>query len=276
MKFYTILLVIVASVIMSSCGDSEADELKLKLEKEYDKYDIELASNDNLTKQQYKEIELAYNQKYVDDLQDLLNNSFEKQLDTFEDGELGFWSTIGHSFGYVFLSEQTRIDKMDIKSKKYFNSIDVKQDAHELFVKYNEDVKNLRARYISKRNYEQKETFIDMPELEISIDNDAHARNNLIIDIFGDIAVWIFVFLVIYFLHWIGIIATLSQVNFQGTLISIIVGVISVVVSVILSIHNDNKLLDSLREQNKTEIIQDFNSILNDLNKNTAKFYENL
>ena len=53
MKFYTILLVIVASVIMSSCGDSEADELKLKLEKEYDKYDIELASNDNLTKQQY-------------------------------------------------------------------------------------------------------------------------------------------------------------------------------------------------------------------------------
>ena len=54
---------------------------------------------------------------------------------------------------------------------------------------------------------------------------------------------------------------------------NLIIAGITIIISFILSIRNDNKVLDSLREQH-TEITLDYESILNDLNKNTVKFYE--
>ena len=58
-----------------------------------------------------------------------------------------------------------------------------------------------------------------------------------------------------------------------GCGISIVSFVIMVVVSVCLTHYNDNSLLESLRQQ-KQENTVDYNSILYNLNNNTAKFYE--
>ena len=43
-----------------------------------------------------------------------------------------------------------------------------------------------------------------------------------------------------------------------------------------MSIRNDNKLLDALREQNTIEITQDYDAILNELNHNTFRFYDKI
>ena len=55
------------------------------------------------------------------------------------------------------------------------------------------------------------------------------------------------------------------------------IGLVAVIICfigmMIVSIRNDNKVLDSFREQ-QTEITLDYESILNDLDKNTIKFYE--
>ena len=264
-KVFILLCVLCASV---SCSDPDVEALRKKASDGYKLTAEDMAIGSKLTKAQYKEIELSYNKKYVDDLQELLNNSFEKQLQEFEDGELGFWATYSHSFSYIFQSRQTRQDKMRVKTQKYFNSMDVEQDAQELFLLYKEDVENLRARYVNKTVPGQKMPTLDLPKQQIElVDMDEYARNNIIIDMFAEIAVWIVVILVISI---IGLVASVT------TLPTWVVTIIGIIVSIIMSIRNDNKLLDALREQNTIEITQDYDAILNELNHNTFRFYDKI
>ncbi len=264
-KLFILLCVLCASV---SCTDPDAEALRKKANDGYKLTAEDMATGSKMTKAQYKEIELSYNKKYVDDLSSLLNSSFEKQLDKFEDGELGFWATYSHSFSYIFQSRQTREDKMRVKTQKYFNPIDVEQDAQELFLLYREDVENLRTRYANNMLPGQKMPTLNLPKQQIElVDMDEYARNNIIIDIFAEIAVWIVVILV---LAIIGLVASVS------TLPTWIVTIICIIVSVILSIYNDNKLLDALREQNTIEITQDYDVILDELNNNTIQFYDKI
>lgn len=263
--FIVLLCVLCASV---SCSDPEIEALRQKANDGYRLTPEDMATGSKLTKAQYKEIELSYNKKYVDDLKELLNNSFEKQLEEFEDGELGFWATYSHSFSYIFQSRQTREDNMRVKTQKYFNTMDVEQDAQELFLLYREDVENLRARYANNMLQGQEMPTLDLPKQQIELVNmDEYARNNIIIDIFADIAVWIVIILVVSIIGlFVGI----------GAPPIWLVTIICIIVSIILSIHNDNKLLDALREQNTTEMTQDYDAILNELNNNTIKFYDKI
>lgn len=264
-KFFVLLWVFCASV---SCSDPDIEALRKGANDGYELTAEDKATGSKLTKAQYKEIELSYNKKYVDDLKELLNGSFEKQLEEFEDEELGFWATYSHSFSYIFQSRQTRQDKMRVKTQKYFNSMDVEQDAQELFLLYREDVENLRARYAKNKLPGQKMPTLDLPKQQIElVDMDEYARNNIIIDVFAEIAVWIVIILV---LSIIGLVASVT------TLPTWVVTVIGIIVSIIMSIRNDNKLLNALREQNTIEMTQDYDGILDELNNNTIKFYDKI
>ena len=258
-----------------SCSDPDVDALRQRASQGYELTAEDLATGSKFSKTQYKEIELAYNQKYIEDLEELLNNSFEKQLEAFEDGELGFWETYSHSFSYIFQSKQTREDKMRVKTQKYFNTLDVEQEAQELFLLYRKDVENLRARYANNMFPGQEMPSLDLPKSQIDlVDMDEYSRNNIIIDIFAEIAIWIVILLILFILGFI-----FGVLGFAVPPISIpswIVVVITIIVSIILSIHNDNRLLDALRKQNTTEITQDYDAILEELNNNTIKFYDNI
>ena len=258
-----------------SCSDPDVEALRQRVNNEYELTAEDLATGSKFSKVQYKEIELAYNQKYIEDLKELLNNSFEKQLEAFEDGELGFWATYSHSFSYIFQSRQTREDKMRVKTQKYFNTLDVEQEAQELFLLYKKDVENLRARYANTMFPGQKMPSLDLPKSQIDlVDMDEYSGNNIIIDIFAEIAIWIAILLILFILGFIFGVLGLGMPPIS--IPSWIVVVITIIVSIILSIHNDNKLLDALREQNTTEITQDYDAILDELNNNTIKFYDKI
>lgn len=67
------------------------------------------------------------------------------------------------------------------------------------------------------------------------------------------------------------------------TLVSLVIGIgkpetfvvtiIVILVSVVLAIRNDNKLLKALREQNTVSMQADYDSILEKLNENTYRYY---
>lgn len=264
-------------VLFASCGDSDADALKERLNRDYTVTKSDKASRNKNTKEEYKNIEFSYNKKYVSDLTELLENSFEKQLDEFEDRELGFFSTIGHTFSWIFQKKQTRVDEMAVKSQKYFNSLDTKQDMQELYDLYQQDVKNLRTRYTNSRynmlDIEDVQN-LDIPKLNIKLDMDAHTRNNLIIDVFADIVGWIIAMIIIWILLFLlGLVFGLEGVH-VGCVFEIVAFAATLVIAILISNNNDKKLLDGLREQNTKEITQNYDGILETLNENTTKFYD--
>ena len=108
---------------------------------------------------------------------------------------------------------------------------------------------------------------LDLPELDLYLgDLKDHSRNNLIIEVGVEALVWILVLLILFLLSLIIAVPT-------GGL-SLIVTVLTIIISVWLSIANDNKLLNSLRDQNAIVMQADYISILDSLNENTYCFYD--
>ena len=123
-----ISFVIILAISTVSCKDKEAKGLKEKLSNPIEvptaKQKLSKVSID-----QYRDAELAYNERYVADLKKTLDNCFEKQLDNFEDNELGFFSSYGNMLDYIFMSNEKFEDSWKVKSTKYFNSLDIESDA---------------------------------------------------------------------------------------------------------------------------------------------------
>ena len=97
-----------------------------------------------------------------------------------------------------------------------------------------------------------------------------HSRNNVAIEIGTTILEYLLGLLIIWIVVNIIGYATTGPV---GCGISIFSFIVMIVVSVCLTHYNDNSLLESLQQQ-KQENTVDYNSILQKLNNNTAKFYE--
>ena len=102
-----------------------------------------------------------------------------------------------------------------------------------------------------------------------------HTVNNMVMafseGILGWIIAFVLGFIIAFILTFFGIF-----VEQDGCIVKGIGGIASVVTlagMILLSIRNDNKVLDSLREQH-TEFTLDYETILNDLDKNTVEFYE--
>jgi hypothetical protein len=92
--------------------------------------------------------ELTMNKKFVNNLKNYLDNAFENQLKRFEDEELGFTSNIGNMFSAVFSSDKLQ-EKYTIRSKKYFDNMEIEQQTYNMGNKYLKNVTLLRNSYLA-------------------------------------------------------------------------------------------------------------------------------
>lgn len=259
-------------VVSFSCSNSEEEKLRVKMSEEATIVQNDSRELSDTQISQYKDLELAANKEYIKELKVLIDSSFEKQLGHFEDEELGVIAGYRYMFKYIFMNEEKWTDLQIQLGDRYFNSLNTEQTALQLSLNHAQKVKDLRIKYKGiKASTAPKMQVLNLPNSKVylcSLIN--HSRNNVAIEIgttildylLGLLLIWIVVNIIGY--------AITGPV---GCGISIVSFVIMVVVSVCLTHYNDNSLLESLRQQ-KQENTVDYNSILYNLNNNTAKFYE--
>lgn len=271
MSRYALLIFAFLSLLMTSCKDKNAVALKEKLQSEYAQFD-KVAHLSSGSKVQYMQMEKSINQQYIKDLDSLINTAFIRQLERFEDEELGVLSSYKNMFSWLFKSKQSWDDAMIVMSNKYFNSLDVSQEQHTLYLKYVKDIKEIRQRFLSVNGLPPY-TQIDLPSETITLDAFSnHSKNNLVIEFGTELFGWFLGFVLVQIiLLFVDKIA-----GSWGCLIDVIVFIIIVVVSVFMSNSNDTKLLENLEKQHKQTTQYDYENLLKSLNNNTAKFHESL
>ena len=259
-------LLILFSALCSACKNPELESLRESLSQEYIQPDA-VGANTSLLAAQYRDAELKANAYYVQELQDIVESGFEKQIEAFDKNELGFLAGYKYMFQYAFLSKQARIDLWKVKASKYFNTSSVvDQDVHDCFGRYADRIEGLRKRFSAGIPTGQARPVIDLPDQNVTVEQlTAHSRNNLFIEFGVDIAVKLFIFAVIALLSLVGIIWTKGY--------SLVGVILSLLISVWLSWANDKKMLDSLREQERVAAV-DYDRIRADLDANTLDFYE--
>ena len=272
MMVRSVLAFFLLCVVVFSCSNSEEEKLRSKMFEETTIVQKDSRELSDTQISQYKDLELAANKEYIKELKVLIDSSFEKQLGHFEDEELGVIAGYKYMFKYIFMSEEKWTDLQIQLGDRYFNSLNTEQTALQLSLNHAQKVKDLRIKYKGiKASTAPKMQVLNLPNSNVylgSLIN--HSRNNVAIEIgttildylLGLLLIWIVVNIIGY--------AITGPV---GCGISIVSFVIMVVVSVCLTHYNDNSLLESLRQQ-KQENTVDYNSILYNLNNNTAKFYE--
>ena len=259
-------LLILFSALCSSCKNPELESLRESLSQEYTQPDA-VGANTSLLAAQYRDAELKANAYYVQELQDIVESGFERQIEAFDKNELGFFAGYKYMFQYVTLSKQARTDLWKVKASKYFNtSSSVDQDVHDCFGRYADRIEGLRKRFSDGIPPGQAKPVIDLPAQDVTVEQlTAHSRNNLFIEFGVDIAVKLFIFAVIALLSLVGIIWTKGY--------SFVAFLLSLLISVWLSMANDKKMLNSLREQERVAAV-DYGRIRADLDANTFDFYE--
>ena len=259
-------------VVVFSCSNSEEEKLRAKMSEETSTVLKDSRELSDIQISQYKDLELAANKEYIKDLKVLIDSSFEKQLGHFEDEELGVIAGYKYMFKYIFMNEEKWTDLQIQLGDRYFNSLNTEQTALQLSLNHAQKVKDLRIKYKGiKASTAPKMQVLNLPNSNVylgSLIN--HSRNNVAIEIGTTILDYLLGLLLIWIVVNILGYAITGPV---GCGISIVSFVIMVAVSVCLTHYNDNSLLESLRQQ-KQENTVDYNSILYNLNNNTAKFYE--
>ena len=138
-----------------------------------------------------------------------------------------------------------------------------------LFEDYIKDITVLRGKFIESQGRKQTHNYLslNLPEKDINLEAiKENAKNNILIEISEE------------FLEWLLRLAI-------GALLCLLLGkvikyislipmAICILVSWYMSRVNDDKLLDSLKEQ-KSKYHVDYDPIVNSLNENTISFYEN-
>lgn len=272
MMVRSVLVFFLLCVVVFSCSNSEEEKLRAKMSEETSTVQKDSRELSDTQISQYKDLELAANKEYIKDLKVLIDSSFEQQLGHFEDEELGVIAGYKYMFKYIFMNEEKWTDLQIQLGDRYFNSLNTEQTALQLSLNHAQKVKDLRIKYKGiKASTAPKMQVLNLPNSNVylgSLIN--HSRNNVAIEIgttildylLGLLLIWIVVNIIGY-----------TITGPVGCGISIVSFVIMVAVSVCLTHYNDNSLLESLRQQ-KQENTVDYNSILYNLNNNTAKFYE--
>lgn len=271
MNRYGLLIFAFLSLLITSCKDENAVALKEKLQSEYAQFD-KVAHLSSGSKVQYMQMEKSINQQYIKDLDSLINTAFARQLERFGDEELGVLSSYKNMFSWLFESKQSWDDVMIVMSNKYFNSLDVSQEQHALYLEYVKNIKEIRQQFLSDKGLPSY-TQIDLPSETITLDAFSnHSRNNLVIEFGTEIFGWFLGFVLVQIiLLFVDKIA-----GPWGCLIDVIVFIIIVAISVFMSSSNDTKLIESLEEQHNQTVRYDYETLLKSLNNNTTKFYESL
>lgn len=261
---------------LCSCSNKESDELRKSLSKEYNSpQSIKTLSSGS--KAQYILMEKNINQQYVRQLDSLINTGFERQLENFEDKELGVWASYGNMFSWLFKSKRSWEEELRLKSSKYFNTLDLEQEQSNLYVQYISQIKNLRQQFISNQGLPSYTNY-ELPAENISLEAlSAHTRDNVGIEIIGEVlGSKVFSWLLGFFLTWLIVTVLGLPTGPPGWLLSLITFVIIIVISVIMSYRNDSKLMDQLRAQHQETIVIDSNKLQKELDNNSMLFYEKL
>ena len=169
MNRYALLFFAFLSLLMTSCKDKNAVTLKEKLQSEYTRSD-KVTNLSSGSKVQYMQMEKSINQQYIKELDSLVNTAFVRQLERFEDEELGVLSSYKNMFSWLFKSRQSWDDAMIVMSNKYFNSLDVSQEQHALYLEYVKDIKEIRQQFLSVKGLPSY-TQIDLPSETIDLSN---------------------------------------------------------------------------------------------------------
>ena len=99
MRGFKVFAYCILGLLLCSCVDKEGQELKSRLSEPISGPSPQ-GKLSRASIEQYRDAELAYNQRYVDELKKTLDNSFEKQLENFDKNELGFFSSYENMFHY--------------------------------------------------------------------------------------------------------------------------------------------------------------------------------
>lgn len=219
---------------------------------------------------EYRRAELAINRRYVREIEEVLSNDFEEKLNAFSDKEFGIWNSYRYMFKVLIANEEEWNDYWNLKKSKYFSTETTELRLHELYETYIADLQELRKKISTspKSKVVPKEVMFNLQPQELSLSGmKEYSYANLAIEFGVDIAVSLIV---------AGAVALISLLVGCAKRKSWIVTVISIIVSFILAIYNDNRMISSIREQYKDEMKFDRSVILNQLDKATDLFYEYL
>jgi len=264
-----------AVLLISSCTDEAVKGLRNKLSSDYTSAD-DLVPSNQIALLKYRDVELAENKYFVSRIDDVIQNSFEKQISSFEDTELGFFKGYKYMAYRLLRGKEHNRDFWRVKTKLYFSNLDIRQDVYEAFLQYNERVKQLRMSYLKDAGtIASSDIVLDelhLPEEDISLTAfEQYSLNNILIEFGSDIAGWLLVLALGGLLSLFGTVkSSESKVKFTSAMSFIII----LLISIVLTWRNDKKMIDSIRVQGKEINTVNFNSILSKLNDNTIEFYE--
>jgi rubrerythrin len=222
-----------------ACSNEQEDKLKEKFSEEI-KITPQYKKGKNAREvlQQYIEMEQSINLRFVNQLQELIDNSFEKKLERFIEEEFDYFSNLGNWWNKVTGNEIEFQDRMKLMADKYFNNLDTQQEAQGLYDKYVDEIDKLRSTFYKTKgiNEKQERLELNIQKDDVSISGmDKHASK-----------------------FWLA--ETISNVDLG-------------IFSTFIELDSEEKIIESLRQQHK-ETSLDYQSILNNLDKNTVKFYE--
>ena len=269
-------LLVVASCL-AGCVNKEAKSLRERLSKDYELPDMDIPVTE-YSMSWYRNNELAENRVFVDKLQTVVQNSFERQLDLFEDQELGFFRSYKYMFYRIFMSRQHHEDLWRVKSNRYFSNLEIQNDAYSALETYQERVRRLRSAFIKGYPQERDKTDIladlaSLPQQRISLEGlYSHSLNNLFIEFGTEIVPWLLVLGLSAILSFLGI--TTRNTKLKQKLVSLVVLLLSLGLSAWAAERNDKKMIASLREQAQDISTFNYQSILDSLDYETLHFYD--
>lgn len=273
MMRHIIIFLLPLFVCISACSNSDEEKLRTEILETSSSSAIHKKSPiSDVTISQSKDYELKLNKKYVADLQNLVENSFEEQLTKFEDQELGVIASYRYMFKYLSYSDTEWNDLQAQLSDRYFNTLQVQQKTFELGKRYQNDIIQLRSRFYSNKNKLNAPQIhmLNLPKSDVYLGElDSHSGTNLVVEIGTTILDILLGTLITWFV--LNILGCLSGCG--EFFVFIITTIIVIIVSVMCTNYNDGKIIDALRQQKQEQII-DYSSIEQTLNNNTISFYE--
>lgn len=217
---------------------------------------------------EYRQAELGLNHSYITESKIIVLNDFDNKLKTFEEEEFGFFKSYKHMFKVLIEDDKDLNNYWNLKKSKYFTNQTTHQKLHDCYQKYYSDIQKLRGQISKSPQCKSipEEVRYNIYNHDISLGKmNQHSYVNLAIEFGTDIAVWLLI---------MGIMAIVSLVIGCAAPPTWLITVITIIISVVLSIYNDNNMINSIKEQYQSQIEFDNTDVLNELNKSTNEFYD--
>lgn len=267
----SLFFVLFALTSFYACNGAEEKELREQATADLTDERVQRKRLDGYTAEQYRAMELVMNEQYAKRLKKVPQEALEKQLERFEDEELGVWGNLSLAWDWLFADKREWNDRLTVMSNTYFNSLDTDQAIYAHNERYIKEIKALRSQFQhgAKRlpqlkRVEVEQQYVSMTHLS------EHTGGNLAIEIGTEILEWFLGFIII---NVICLVLDVTPLTVVAWILHIVVFIITLIVSIWLSSKNDAALLDSLRAQSQQHYDLKAEEIKEKLDQNTYQFY---